>query len=81
MPVVFRYKGYRIFFYSNEGNPREPLHVHVQHGQSLAKFWIDPAVSVASNYGLNSSELAELIQVLESRRSLIEETWHEFFGE
>jgi hypothetical protein len=24
MPVIFRYKGFRFFFYSNEGNPREP---------------------------------------------------------
>jgi hypothetical protein len=24
MPVVFRYKGVRFFFYSNEGSPREP---------------------------------------------------------
>jgi len=24
MPVVFRDKGFRFFFYSNEGNPREP---------------------------------------------------------
>jgi len=28
MPVVFRYRGYRFFFYSNEGDPREPLHIH-----------------------------------------------------
>jgi hypothetical protein len=29
MPVVLRYKGFRFFFYSNEGSPREPVHVHV----------------------------------------------------
>jgi hypothetical protein len=28
MPVVFRYRGFRFFFYSNEGNPREPVHIH-----------------------------------------------------
>ena len=33
MPVVFRYKGFRFFFYSNEGNPREPVHVHVMGGR------------------------------------------------
>ena len=37
MPVVFRYKGYRFFFYSNEGNPREPLHIHVRKGEAVAK--------------------------------------------
>ena len=30
MPVIFRYKGFRFFFYSNEGNPREALHVHAR---------------------------------------------------
>ncbi|MDE2129128.1 MAG: DUF4160 domain-containing protein [Betaproteobacteria bacterium] len=29
MPVVFRHKGFRFFFFSNEGNPREPIHIHV----------------------------------------------------
>lgn len=40
MPVVFRYRGCRFFFYSNEGVPKEPLHVHVQKGEAVAKFWL-----------------------------------------
>ena len=28
MPVVFRHKGFRFVFYSNEGDPREPAHIH-----------------------------------------------------
>lgn len=47
MPVVFRHRGYRFYFYSNEGSPREPLHVHVEKGESEAKIWIEPAVAVA----------------------------------
>lgn len=30
MPTVFRDGGFRFFFYSNEGDPREPVHVHVE---------------------------------------------------
>ncbi|MEW5894130.1 MAG: DUF4160 domain-containing protein [Pseudomonadota bacterium] len=81
MPVIFRHRGYRVFFYSNEGNPREPLHVHVQRGEALAKFWVDPEVSVAESHGLNGAELSELIDIIEQNRFLIEGTWHEFFGE
>ena len=44
MPVVFRYNGVRFFFFSNEGNPREPLHVHAEHGDADAKFWLRPEV-------------------------------------
>jgi hypothetical protein len=36
MPVVLRYKGYTFFFFSNEGVPREPLHIHVRDGRATA---------------------------------------------
>ncbi|WP_248843036.1 DUF4160 domain-containing protein [Comamonas thiooxydans] len=29
MPVILRYQGFKLFFYSNEGNPLEPAHIHV----------------------------------------------------
>ncbi len=28
MPVVFRWEGIRFYFFSNEGDPREPVHIH-----------------------------------------------------
>jgi hypothetical protein len=49
MPVVFRHKGYRFFFSSNEGNPREPLHIHVRSSEGEAKFWLGPEVRLAVN--------------------------------
>jgi len=79
MPVVFRYKGYRLFFYSNEGEPLEPLHIHVRKGESVAKFWIQPRISVAESYGIKSSELRKLIQVIGEKRELIERCWNEYF--
>ena len=30
MPVVLRLEGFKFFFYSNEGNPQEPAHIHVR---------------------------------------------------
>ena len=39
-PAVVRYKHFRLFCYSNEGNPREPLQAHVLAQGSEAKFWI-----------------------------------------
>lgn len=42
MPTIFRYKGYRFFFFSNEGFPPEPPHVHVRQGERVAKFWLVP---------------------------------------
>ena len=80
MPVVLRYKGFRFFFYSNEGSPREPLHVHVRGGGGEAKFWLRPAVHVAPGHGLDARTLRELAAVVEANAQLIERTWHEYFG-
>jgi len=80
MPVVFRYKGYRFFFYSNEGDPREPLHVHVRKGGAVAKFWLDPMPGLAEAYGMNSAELRELLAAAIERRDDIERYWNEHFG-
>ena len=38
MPIVFRSDGFKFFFYSNEGDPREPLHVHVAKAATRRSF-------------------------------------------
>ncbi|MFL5068992.1 MAG: DUF4160 domain-containing protein [Xanthobacteraceae bacterium] len=49
--------GFRFFFYSLEGS--EPAHVHIEHGDSIAKFWLNP-VSLAESRGFRSHELTRL---------------------
>jgi hypothetical protein len=80
MPVVIRYKGYRFFFFSNEGNPQEPLHIHVRNGGDLAKYWIEPDIELAENYGMTPVELRELLNVVKENRELIARKWHEYFN-
>jgi Domain of unknown function (DUF4160) len=80
MPVVFRYKGYSFFFFSNEGDPLEPLHIHVRRGEATAKFWLSPQISLAESYGMNAAELRELMQVAEKKKELIERYWNEHFS-
>jgi hypothetical protein len=80
MPVVFRYEGYRFFFFSNEGNPLEPCHIHVRKADALAKFWISKHdVTLAESYGLSSSELRKLHEIIQKNQLLIERTWHDYF--
>ncbi len=50
MPTVYRYKGFRLHFYSNESD--EPPHVHVRRGNDSCKFWLRP-VRLAYNDGMN----------------------------
>jgi hypothetical protein len=80
MPTVWTEDGFRFFFYSNEGSPREPVHIHVEKGDSEAKFWLRPEVSLAYNDGYNARTLRRLTAMIEARRELIERAWDEFFG-
>lgn len=79
MPTIFQLEGYRFFFFSNEGNPREPIHVHVRKDGNRAKFWLKP-VGLVSNHGFSAKEVNKLAQIVEARRNEIEKAWHEHFG-
>ena len=80
MPLVFRDSGLRFFFYSNEGFPREPLHVHVKGAGKDAKIWLEPEITIADSYGFNSAELTRILRIVNDRRDLILRAWHEHFG-
>ncbi|MCP5280082.1 MAG: DUF4160 domain-containing protein [Rhodoferax sp.] len=79
MPVAFRYKSFRFFFYSNEGNPREDMHIHVRNGDGEAKFWLTPMVSLADSDGFDAKTLRHLREVVAANKELIEKAWHEHF--
>jgi len=80
MPTVFRQDGLRFFFYSNEGSPREPAHIHVMGAGGETKFWLRPEVAVAESHGLDARALRRLCSVVEERREVIERAWHDYFG-
>lgn len=80
MPKIFEWNGYKFFFFSNEGNPLEPCHVHVRKEGRLAKFWMEPTVGLASSWGMSSVELNRLEKVVEVHAKLIRRRWNEHFG-
>jgi hypothetical protein len=80
MPTVFRERGFRFFFYSNEGTPQEVVHIHVEKGDSEAKFWLEPEVRVAYNDGYDARTLRELLGIVAANRDRIKRAWDEFFG-
>ncbi len=80
MPAVFRWNGLRFFFFSNEGNPREPVHIHVEGAGGEAKIWLQPEISVAESTGFDRRTLSELVRVVTLNKDLIERTWHDYFG-
>lgn len=79
MPVVFVFRGYRFFFFSNEGDPREPVHIHVRKDTKLAKFWIEPDVILDDSYGFSARELNNISGMIDNRKAEIVEAWNEHF--
>lgn len=80
MPVVFCLKGLRFHFYANEGNPREPVHIHADSADGKAKLWLYPEVKIVSSAGFNRKELTDIVAIVASRRDEIERAWNEYFG-
>jgi hypothetical protein len=79
MPTVFAQDGYRFFFYSNEGRPPEPVHIHVMNAGAEAKVWVRP-LRVARSSGFSSRDLRRIIDMVAFRRDDIERAWREHFG-
>ena len=75
-PTVFRWKGYRFFFFSRE---ERRMHVHVTCAEGEAKFWLEPAVELARNYRLSSSQIAATLAILEERKDEIVTAWRRHF--
>ena len=77
MPKILEWRGYSFFFFSNEGDPLEPCHIHIRKSGNVAKFWIVPDVALASSWGMTSKELNRLEAKVHEIKSLIEERWNE----
>ena len=75
-PTVFRCKGYRFFFFSRE-EKRMRVHIHCADGE--AKFWLDPEVALARNYGLSPRQLAEVAGIIKERQDDVTEAWRTHF--
>lgn len=80
MPKVFEWNGFRFHFYANEGDPREPVHIHVAQAGADAKFWLFPEVELAYNRGFSARTIKRLQEVVEARRDELEDAWNEFFS-
>lgn len=76
MPTVFRAGPFRFFFYAGDGG--EPPHVHVEHDDAEAKFWLDP-VRLERTRGFNRKEINRIRDLIEENRQQLLESWNEFF--
>lgn len=77
-PTVVRDGQFRLFFFSRE---ESRIHVHVAHPDGEAKFWLAPAIEIATSTGLSKHQLREAQAIVEAHIEEIRNAWnHHFIG-
>ena len=76
-PTLFRIKGYRFYFLSNEENR---MHVHIICADGEAKFWLEPVVSMATYHKLNAKKLNEIQKLVKEHKNEIIKEWKKYFS-
>ena len=56
------------------------MHVHINCGHGEAKFWIEPRVELAQNYGLTASDLRTVEELIGEHEDEIRSAWKRHFG-
>lgn len=76
MPTTLRSGPYRFYFYSYDCD--EPRHMHIDREKMSAKFWLDPDVSLAENYGFNRKELRDIERIARDNLEILRNEWDRF---
>ena len=76
VPTVLLIDGYRFFFFSNEN--REPPHVHIEKGDSVAKWWLIPLREEWTS-GFSPAQRRRIHTIIVENEATILEQWNEHF--
>ncbi|NBI65098.1 DUF4160 domain-containing protein [Clostridiales bacterium] len=87
MPQVFKIGPYWVYFWTNEGKPLEPVHVHVAEGGpklNATKIWITKAGKCYlcnNNSKIPNRILKNIMRIIEARSGEIVNKWISYFGD
>ena len=87
MPQILRIGPYTIYFWSNENDPLEPVHVHIAEGRATSnatKIWITStgkALLSNNDFHIPPKVLNHLLRFVEANSELIIDKWESQFGE
>ena len=68
--------GDRFYFFSRE---ESRMHVHVHHAEGEAKFWLEPEVELAQNYGLSQRRITAVVGLIRRHQDAIRAAWDAHF--
>ena len=87
MPQELKIGPYTIYFWSNENDPLEPVHIHIAEGKAVpnaTKVWITSAGRMLicnNNSNIPDRILNRLLRVVEANAQKIVNDWLTHFGE
>ena len=87
MPQLLRIGPYILYFWSNESEPLEPVHVHIAEGKAsgnATKIWITSsgkALVCNNNSNIPNQTLNRLLRIVEANSAEFVQAWLEHFGE
>ena len=87
MPKVFRIGSFLVYFWINEGQPTEPIHVHISEGvpnKYATKIWITKAgkcIVAHNKSNIPERALSNIIAMIEADSDDIIAMWLKRFGE
>ncbi len=79
MPTILVILGWRLFFYTNEGN--EPLHVHCRNGDMECKYWLKREIfdiEEAFSYNMTQRDHRQVRKIIFDHFEYIETQWDDF---
>ena len=81
MSTILQIRGWRLFFYANEGD--KPVHVHAQKADSECKFLLNAVIFDIDeewSHKLTPRLRREIRKIIFDHFELIVEEWNRFFG-
>jgi hypothetical protein len=76
-PTIFRAGGFRFYFFSRE---ETRMHVHVYCERGEAKFWLEPTIELAQNFGVAARQIRIANTLIEEHYDEIRNAWQKHFG-
>lgn len=77
MPTLLIIFGLRFYFYTRD---HEPMHIHVESSDGMAKFEIENEIRLIENNGLKPKDLKLAESILEENLENFRESWMKVFG-
>jgi hypothetical protein len=82
MSTLFKFRGYKFYFYSNLENPFDPISVQVSNKKKdhVAKVSLDPKLKTVYSIKTTRIELQIIEKIIKENETLIRRRWNEHIG-